>query len=281
MTIMARDDHHHAPGSTDARTPVLALHAAASSAVQWQGLTDYLRGRHRVFAPDLPGYGTTRMLPVRQIRDIARQIANAKAGQAPLHVVGHSLGAAVALELAILCPGLVRSLTLIEPMVFDLLRDGDPSDRALFGTLLKQAEGMLASVARQDNDGGMRTYVDFWYGAGAWRRTSVGLRERLSRQTLQVASDLMAALAGPGDPTRYNCIRCPTLLLKGLQSPVASLRATEIVAFAIPRARLMMMGDAGHMAPLTDPHIVDPLVGRHLSSVDGRGQMQPVLYCAA
>jgi lipase len=31
---------------------------------------------------------------------------------------------------------------------------------------------------------------------------------------------------------------------------------------------LRMVPDAGHMAPLTDPHIVDPMIGEHLVAVD-------------
>ena len=37
--------------------PVVALHGSASNAKQWRGLMDYLKGRFRVIAPDLPGYG--------------------------------------------------------------------------------------------------------------------------------------------------------------------------------------------------------------------------------
>jgi pimeloyl-ACP methyl ester carboxylesterase len=281
MAIIDLDRATRGPIVADARKPVLALHAAASSGEQWRGLSDYLRGRYKVIAPDLPGYGSARLLQSRSPRDTADQLAQAIAGDTPLHIVGHSLGAAVGLELATSHPHLVRSLTLIEPMLFHLLRGGASSDRALHGELFRLADRMLMSVAANDNAVGMQAYIDFWYGPGAWRRTGDSLKERLARLTSRVASDLTASLAAIGGASVYRDLRCPTLLVKGLQSPIASLRVTEMTAQAIPHARLMMIADTGHMAPLTDPHIIDPLIGRHLSSVETFGSSRPFLYRAA
>jgi pimeloyl-ACP methyl ester carboxylesterase len=115
----------------------------------------------------------------------------------------------------------------------------------------------------------MRAYVDFWYGGGAWERTGASLKTSLVRQVERVALDLAASLALSRSVARLRDVRCPTLAVVGLESPVACLRVTEIVAEAIPGARLTMISGAGHMAPLTDPHIVDPLIAAHLRAVDG------------
>nr|WP_309402578.1 hypothetical protein [Aminobacter niigataensis]WMD00257.1 hypothetical protein RAR13_30450 [Aminobacter niigataensis] len=48
-----------------------------------------------------------------------------------------------------------------------------------------------------------------------------------------------------------------------------SLRVTEMVAEAIPGARLAIVPDAGHMALLTAPHIVNPMIAAHLRAADG------------
>lgn len=281
MTIIERDRAANDATTQDMRRPVLALHAAASSGEQWQGLTDYLRGRYRVIAPDLPQYNSVRLQPARNAHELAKRLAGALDPRTSLHVVGHSLGAAVALELAVSYPHLVRSLTLIEPMVFHLLRRGERSDLALHDELARLVERMLFLTIADDDAAAMQAYVDFWYGNGAWRRTGAGLRKRLADQAERVVFDLAASLAGPGAASRYAAISFPTLLVKGLQSPVVSLRVTELVAQMIPRARLMMVGDAGHMAPLTHPHVIDPLIGGHLISVDQYGRNRPILYRAA
>jgi pimeloyl-ACP methyl ester carboxylesterase len=262
----------------DHRLPVLALHGAASSGRQWQGLSDYLRGNYRVVAPNLPGYGNARWGGARELHDVAEGVMRmAEAQRGPMHVVGHSHGAAVALEIAVRRPELVRSLTLIEPAVYHLLRGGDASDLALARDLASLADWMAASVAADFPAAGMRAYVDFWYGAGAWDRTSSGLRQSLIHDTERVASDLTSSLAQSWTANRFEQVVCPTLAMMALESHVASLRVTEVVAEAIPGARLVMIPEAGHMALLTDPHIIDPLIAAHLKFVDRFQRTQAAL----
>ena len=62
----------------------------------------------------------------------------------------------------------------------------------------------------------------------------------------------------------YAGIACPTLAVMGLDSPPPSMRVTEIVADSIPGAALGIIAGAGHMLPLTDPHLLDPMIAEHL-----------------
>ncbi len=272
MTTSAFEPISLHPVIADPHPPVLALHASASSGAQWQGLADYLRGSYRVIAPDMPGYGVASLHRARDFVETADRVVGAMLGTSvSMHVVGHGLGAAVALEVAAARPDLVRSLTLIEPMAFYLLQEGDDSDLELFGELSDLAGRMITSVATGCPDIAMRAYVDFWYGDGAWNRTGPSLRKDLSQQAERAAQDLVASLALNRSAAHWREIRCPTLVVMGLESPVVSLRVTEMVAEAIAGARLMMISEAGHMAPLTDPHIIDPMIGLHLRTVDGLG----------
>src|SRR5262245_8985327 len=255
-------------GPADWRLPVLALHGAASSGSQWHGLSDYLRGRYRGGARNLPGYRTRRRRGALDLGDMADSVVNGLSHRGPLHVVGHSHGAAVALEIAIRRPEFVRSLTLIEPSVYHLLRGGDAADLSLVKDLESLSDWMAASLAADYPAAGMRAYVDFWYGAGAWDRTSRRLRQTLASDTERVSLDLATSLAQSWTATRFKRVVCPTLAMMALESHAASLRVTEVVAKAISGARLVMIPEAGHMAPLTDPHIIDPLIAAHLKFVD-------------
>nr|WP_245432202.1 alpha/beta hydrolase [Aminobacter aminovorans] len=243
---------------------VLALHGSASTGRLWQGTADYLRGRHRLIAPDLSRYGSNRT--AGNIPDVAGVVIGAMAE--PMHLVGHGHGAAVALEIALLRPELVKSLTLIEPALFHLLRDGAPTDLALFAELASMAAKLTTTASSPNPTAGMRAYIDFWHGAGAWRRTSESLRQELEHHADQVGRDLAAALAAAWPARRCRRLDCPTLAIMALDSPVASLRVTEMVAEAVPDARLAMVADAGHMALLTDPHIVNPMISAHLRTAD-------------
>jgi pimeloyl-ACP methyl ester carboxylesterase len=253
------------PSKTVPASPVLALHGSASTGELWQGTADYLRGRHRLIAPNLSCHGNRQT--ARDIPDIVGVVLGTMTE--PMHLVGHGHGAAVALEIALLWPELAKSLTLIEPALFHLLRDGAQSDLALFAELASMAEKLATAASAVSPTAGMRTYVDFWHGAGAWRRTSEGLRQELTRHEEQVGSDLAAALAATWPASRCRELSRPTLVVMALDSPIASLRVTEMVAEAIPGARLAMVPEAGHMALLTDPHIVNPMIAAHLRATDG------------
>ncbi|MBB3708449.1 pimeloyl-ACP methyl ester carboxylesterase [Aminobacter aminovorans] len=244
---------------------VLALHGSANTGRLWQGTADYLRGRHRLIAPDLSRYGSNRT--AGNIPDVAGVVIGAMAE--PMHLVGHGHGAAVALEIALLRPQLVKSLTLIEPALFHLLRAGAPSDLALFAELAGMAEKLATTARASGPSAGMRAYIDFWHGAGAWRRTSESLRQELVRHAEQAGRDLATALAATWPANRCRALGCPTLAVMALDSPVLSLRVTEMVAEAIPGARLAIVPDAGHMALLTAPHIVNPMIAAHLRAADG------------
>jgi len=79
--------------------------------------------------PDLPGHGQS---PAQGHKDVARDahlIAELLADGA--HLVGHSYGGAVALKAATERPEVVRSLTLIEPAIFDIAPE-DPDVRQIF-----------------------------------------------------------------------------------------------------------------------------------------------------
>ncbi|QOF74631.1 alpha/beta fold hydrolase (plasmid) [Aminobacter sp. SR38] len=244
---------------------VLALHGSANTGRLWQGTAEYLRGRHRLIAPDLSRYGSDRT--AGNIPDVAGVVIGAMAE--PMHLVGHGHGAAVALEIALLRPQLVKSLTLIEPALFHLLRAGAPSDLALFAELAGMAEKLATTARASGPSAGMRAYIDFWHGAGAWRRTSENLRQELVRHAEQAGRDLAAALAATWPANRCRALGCPTLAVMALDSPVLSLRVTEMVAEAVPGARLAIVPDAGHMALLTAPHIVNPMIAAHLRAADG------------
>ena len=254
------------PAPAGDRSPVLALHGAAGSSRQWQSLADYLGDRCTVIAPDLPGHGSARSQSVRDAAETAERIIGLLTiDDEPMHIVGHSIGAAVALEIAMLRPDLVRSLTLIEPAVFHLLRDGSAADQGLFVELSDLAERMARSVEAGDAAGAMRAYVDYFCGGGTWDRSGPGgPREGFARQARCVSASLAASLRATWPLTRLNMLQRPTRVLMALESPAASLRVTEMVAETLPRARLTMIPDAGHMALLTDPLMVSPLVAEHL-----------------
>ncbi len=251
--------------------PVIALHGSASTGAQWRSLSGCLEGRWRVITPDLPGYGLSE--PVRGSglgADAAQIAALAARLGGPVHLVGHSYGGAVALKLARVAPELVRSLTVIEPAAFHLLRDAGPADRALMVEVEAVGRRVAAHAGRGRTDAAIRCFIDFWNGEGAWERSSPRLKAALAQGVDAVVANFVAIGREPDRMADLAGIGVPLLAVMGLESRPVTMRLTEMLAEAVAGAELRMIPEAGHMAPLTDPHLVDPMTAAHLARVEAR-----------
>jgi pimeloyl-ACP methyl ester carboxylesterase len=120
--------------------PVLLLHGLGVGGSVWQAFARRLLPYLAAVAPDLRGHGQseappTGYAPADYAGDLIELLANhrehgdslrAEGGgwlETPLAVVGHSLGALVALELAALRPDLVKWLVLLDPPLDPSLRN--------------------------------------------------------------------------------------------------------------------------------------------------------------
>ena len=262
--------------------PVVALHSSASSSNQWDSLTGYLSGRFRVIRPDLPGYGRSDAMSAgARLCDIVDVLSCLFRNlNEPVHLIGHSFGGAVALKAAQMLPDKVLSLTLIEPASFHLLRNV-PAARTDLAGIEAVAQHMAKRMAAGDADGAMGRFIDFWNGEGAWDRTSAGLRQKLAILSSQVMSDFQAIFAEDTGLADLASVTCPVLVMAGEHSPNLTSHLAMRIAETLPFARFTEIIDAGHMAPLTDPHEVDPMIAAHLLSIDRRANRCTTLASAA
>jgi pimeloyl-ACP methyl ester carboxylesterase len=103
--------------------PMLLLHGVGRSLEDWAPQYQLLAASHRVIAIDVPGFGfSTRSPEPTTLRVLARGVIDtldALGERRPLHVVGNSLGGAIALQLLVLDPDRVASLALINSAGFD------------------------------------------------------------------------------------------------------------------------------------------------------------------
>ena len=136
----------------------------------------------------------------------------------PVHLVGYSWGGAVALKLAAWRPEAVRSLTVIEPSAFHLLRGGSDADRRLFEEVMAIGAAMDPAAGPARREAAMRLFIDYWNGDGAWARTQPAvarLLPALPRPDPGASSaPSPARRAGSADLGR---IACPTLAVMGLE----------------------------------------------------------------
>jgi pimeloyl-ACP methyl ester carboxylesterase len=96
-----------------------------------------------------------------------------------VHVVGHSRGGAVAIQLALTRPALVRSLVLADPGGLEALLPDDAEGRRMAGESAAMFRRLAADLATGDHERAARNFVEALGGAGAWERRSAEQRQWL------------------------------------------------------------------------------------------------------
>ncbi|WP_319773511.1 alpha/beta fold hydrolase [Breoghania sp.] len=168
--------------------------------------------------------------------------------EGPLHVAGHSMGARIAMEMARMAPERVERLALLDTGIHPL-KEGEPAKRA-----------EIVAFAREN---GMRALAERWLPGMVHPdrhedATLMGaLSEMVMRRDPEEHARQIAALVGRPDASRYlSEITCPTLLVVGRQDVWSPVAQHEDMLALLPDARLEIIEDAGHFAPVEQPDAV-------------------------
>ncbi len=97
--------------------PIFMIHGFAGDSSTWKDLEPHLPAGHPVLRLDLPGHGKSPRRKIDSFRQLARAVVEAfdLEDLPAVHLVGHSLGASLALALADVRPRRIASATLIAP----------------------------------------------------------------------------------------------------------------------------------------------------------------------
>lgn len=244
--------------------PVVLLHGSAMKGDSWKSLRGFVGERLDVSVLD--------MYRIRQVADLEAgsvpsldQLCEAVVAEIArigpmVHLVGHDFGAVLALKIASAFPGLVGSLTLIEPTAYNAVlpdcEEAWKTPRELYETVAN----MRACLAEGDAWNAMQHFTDLVNGPGTWERTSHAHRTELALYAGETLADLVAISRDRMSPVDLAGVVCPTLLVSGSKSRWMNQHVALELRLAIPFLREEIVPDAGHFPHLSDPHIVDPLV---------------------
>ncbi len=154
-------------------SPLLLIHGSFSNGpATWAGQIDELRHHHRVIVVDRRGYGRSpaEPRPYTVAGDAVDVLGAAdRAGAAAFHLVGHSYGGLVALEMARIAPRRIRSLHMIEPPYLLLLPD-DPD----VSPMIDRARDILLNAAANGPERTAATFMEMIIGPDALANLRAG-----------------------------------------------------------------------------------------------------------
>ena len=206
LTIKGMEVYYTAAG--DEGTPVVLVHGGASDRRDWTKHISAFAETHRVYAPDLIGYGqSTRLDQPYTFQDFSDFLCDFMdaLGIEKAFLVGHSLGGRACLEVAYRAPRYVEKLVLVAPMGFGKL----------------SLPGMIM-------------------GAMFWAFLKV-IHKRLPFPSLDIELD-------DRNIERFREVAAPTLILWGRWDPFFPSKQSRRALNAIPNARLKLLrsGHAPH-----------------------------------
>ncbi len=271
------------PGPTSPAGPggtVVFVHGLGGSATNWTDLAAGLSGRLRGLAVDLPGFGRSDPPPADDysLGAHADAVLGFLAGLGePVHLVGNSLGGAVALLVAARRPELVTTLTLVSPAMPDLrpspTRLGDPRVALAF-LLPAVGGGRRAVLAAEDARVRLRRTMRLCYadpGQVSDAAFDLAASEAAERATLPwSAAALQGSFTGlvgtwlvPGRRSLWATaarVTAPTLVVWGERDRLVSVRRAARTAAALPAGRLLRLPGVGHVAQMERPALVSRAV---------------------
>lgn len=242
---------------------VVCLHANAGTSGQWRPLMERLSPRFHVMAADTLGAGRSPEWPRNRSVTLGDEAAYlepvfARAGE-PFSLVGHSYGAAIVLIAALTRPERVSSIVLYEPTLFSLLEEESPGQEA-FTDILEVARAAAVDVDAGDQDRAAERFIDYWMGNGSWAAIPEGRKGPVAVSMRNVRGWTHALTRDPTPLDSFRRLDVPVLYLVGERSPLSSRGVARLLISALPRVELVELKGLGHMAPLTHPDQVNPLI---------------------
>jgi len=229
-----------AQASPGRQTVVLVHGLGAPAARDWSAVIPALALRHEVIALDLPGFGySDKGNHYYSLDNFVRVLDAVVTEPARFTLVGHSMGAAVAIAYAAAHPERVERLVLLDAAG---VLHRSVYVEFLAQTALKRALGadspLLEPLARA-----IRSRAENWPEDDELALERAGVRQRLLGG--EPAAIAAVGMTGYDFSRALRRIRAPTLVVWGAEDRVAPLRTGHALAAAISGARLLVL-PAGH-----------------------------------
>jgi len=248
---------------------VILAHGVGMAAEIWSPQIAALSRQHEVMAYDLLGHGGSALPPEDpRLSDYAGQLLAMMDGLgiAQAHVIGHSMGALVALEFALAHPERVRSVVALNAVYCR-----SPEQRA---AVVERATALKTG----SHLGSVDATIARWFGQSmsGTLASAAGIAGRLLTTVDPVGYERTYGLFAVSDDAhrgRLQRLQVPALFMTGADDPNSTPAMSRAMATAAPNGRCEIVAGERHMMALTGPDEINRrllafLAGETMSAVD-------------
>ena len=250
--------------------PVILNHSSVSGNQQWRSLTEALKDRYRVLAVNLFGYGDTTPRPgdaMQTLSDHAELVlALCSDSGAQVHLVGHSFGGSVALKAASRLGHKIAGLVLLEPNPFYLLFQYER--KAAF----EEVKAIRDHVKHYGAAGNWKKvaerFADYWVADGTWDSMPAKRRGAFLEAMPPNFHEWDAVMNEKTTIDTYAALTAKTLVVSAADTKRPIREIVELFVEACPHWSFRQVAEGGHMEPLFQPNLVNPIVCKFLDSIE-------------
>lgn len=233
--------------------PLVLLHGFNANCDHFCRVAVHLRQHFRVLAPDLPGFGATRIIedPSFRIEDLAALVLDwlDSLNLHRFYLGGNSMGAYLAAAIAHQAPERVRGLWLLAP--------GGLHSAELSAVLKEVAQGRHNPlVVRHSRD--FQRLLDYCFVHQPWipgpLLRFLGRRAAAEAVRAQRIFDAMRYESKPLEEL-IDGLNVPALIVWGRADQVLDVSGIRIVEQLMPRTRSLILPDVGHLPMLESPRL--------------------------
>ena len=254
------------PGGSSEKPPIVLIHGAGGTGLFWPSEIRRLAG-YRVIAPDLPGHGKSVGAGCQSIGQYSLALIDLldKMDLYQAVFVGHSMGGAIALQLALDYPDRVVGLSLFATGATFEIPHYLVEDAANDLTYISVINWLAAHSFNASAD---ERLVQLGMDRLAEIRGSVLYGDLLACETF----DVIASVSN---------IRCPVQIICGSEDRLTPPRFSHFLASRIPHSWLNLVNQAGHMLIWEQPLVTANLLWSYLDNLPyqlGRGRIHAESY---
>lgn len=235
------------------------LHGVGLRSEAWNRLTEKLKDQFSIHALDLPGHGDSNGLSAgAELKDYSNLIIDyIKTIDQPVVLAGHSMGAMIALDIAIRSPEAIKSVAALNA----IFRRTSAASFAV-----KARAAALKSLPQNE----LNTDVTLarWFGDHPTGKDLAAAQacKRWIHETqiseYQKAYSIFAHHDGPAE-TDLKSLEIPALFITGADEPNSTPDMSQAMANIVPNGNAIIVEGAAHMMPMTHPDQVALAMKHH------------------